>query len=228
MNIHSAPTCTSLRAAGATSGSRSRALLSSGALPCSRTSCCSFLRMPATHFTAEGTTRSALPTREELATEIFNLPRPFDDRRFQNRRLQPVTCTLRVDATVQAKHEVNDSVFDVREPSNVHSATLHAAMTLGEDSCRIRAVKIEFELDGALEVGAPTSNGRARIFSASDGVWVTDLPNQERLFRFMLDSVDTSIAPARSTGGFKLMARKRGDDRLLFVEGTFGLREFDA
>lgn len=168
------------------------------------------------------------PSRDQFTADIFNLDYPLDDRRFHDAQRRPLICRQHMDETIAITHRVNGGLFDLREPSIVDTATFQAALKPGVDGCAIRPVKIEIELESGLSINTSTSAGSAKVLTARDGVWVTDLPNQEKFFLFVLTSVDMTVAPARSRGDFKLVARKLDDNRLLFLEGAFSLREFDS
>jgi hypothetical protein len=166
----------------------------------------------------------ARPEADRLARAIYNSPNMFDHGLLRGNQI----CTRGMDTTVRIR-SASGGLFDVREPNNVDSGNFQVALTgTGGPPCGHAITKIDIELPRGLRVGRP-SLGVARVLTVDGGVWTSD----GNLFNFVLENVDTSVYPARSRGVFKFAARPNTrpgvprDIRMMFVEGSFNLREFD-
>ena len=161
------------------------------------------------------------PEADRLARAIYNTPNMFDHGLLRGNQV----CTRGMNTTVRIR-SASGGLFDVREPNNVDSGNFQAALTgTGGPPCGHAVTKIDIELPRGLRVGRP-SGGVARLLTADGAVWTSD----GNLFNFVLENVDTSVYPARSRGVFKFAARPTSmprDIRMMFVEGSFNLREFD-
>lgn len=85
-------------------------------------------------------------------------------------------------------------------------------------------VKIQIELARGLEVRVPTSNADIRVQTADGAVWEAASAQSQ----FILERVDLSLAPSRSSATFKFVATRRGTPRVLLVSGSFRLPEHDS
>lgn len=154
-----------------------------------------------------------------LAAEIHNGVRPFQDP-----SLGAHPCTWRMDGTVRLRGNVNGGLFDVREPNQVDNATLQAVMTHASGSGPINVEKIEIQLGRGLRVGQEIrTTNNVGVIHGTGGKW----SSTGQYFRFHLEDVNTRVSPARCRGRFEFVARRAGDVRLLLIEGSFNLREFD-
>lgn len=160
------------------------------------------------------------------AFQILNAPRPLGHPEVV--RLSPparVVCTVALNPAIGITADARGGLFDLRQPAVVDNADLQGALQPADSSpCPPDTFvdAIHFNLRPGLAVGSPTTRGEARLRIGPD-IWTT----AQDFFVFTLDRVDLSASPPRSSGSFKGMAERAGDPRLLFIEGSFFLRDFD-
>ncbi len=160
------------------------------------------------------------------AFQIFNAPQPL--RHPEVVRLSPparIVCTLALNPAVAITADASGGLLDIRQPPVIDNADLQAALQRADGNpCPADTFvdAIHFNLRPGLVVGTPTTVGEARLRIGAD-IWTTP----QGFFVFTLDRVDLSASPVRSSGTFKGMAERAGDPRLLLVEGSFFLRDFD-
>lgn len=154
------------------------------------------------------------------AGEIFAAARPLDHRYVP---LNPIVCTSSLLPGAIITNRVNGGLFDVREFDRIDSGTLQAVLQPASSSCPadILPLKLEAVLNPGLALQTPTSAGVARVLVGNDV-----LATETGFLLFTLEHVDTSISRARSRGVFKLMAARPGETSLLYMEGSFNLRDF--
>jgi hypothetical protein len=155
------------------------------------------------------------------AGEIFDAARPLDHRYVPPNSL---VCTSSLLPSEAITRRVGGGLFDVRETDRIDSGTLQAALQPAGGACPpdIRPLKLEAVLNPGLALQTPTGAGVARVLIGND-VLTTD----GGFFRFTLEHLDVSQSRARSRGVFKLMTSLPGETSLLYMEGSFNLRDFE-
>lgn len=155
------------------------------------------------------------------AAQVFDSVRPLEDPRIGNSRV----CTLSLLPSEMITSHVGGGVFDVRQFDRVDSGTLQAALQLASGSCSpdARPLKFEVVLHPGLALQTPTSAGVARVLIGSEV-----LASEPGFLLFTLEHVDTSVSRARSRGVFKLMVARRNEAAVLYMEGSFNLRDFNS
>lgn len=172
---------------------------------------------------------SAAVTTREFADLAFPATNPLEDGGALTASSLGQRCSVAGDTTVEIRTGVRTGLFDLREPDNVNNATLQAALKRVDGStepCNSEAqiVKIQIELLRGLEIRVPTSNADIRVQTADGAVWEAGSAQSQ----FILERVDLSLAPSRSSATFKFVATRRGTPRVLLVTGSFRLPEHDS
>ncbi len=126
---------------------------------------------------------------------------------------------MHMDESAAVSTTINGGLIELRRPEAVDSATLQAALT-AEGRCQVRMVKMQIDLNPGLVVGTTHFNGRAKLLTENGDVWIAN-----GSFHFTLTEVDIGVAPVRSRGEFKFVARRSTppDPWRLFVQGSFTL-----
>ena len=157
---------------------------------------------------------------DSRAAEIFAAVRPLQHPLIGNSTV--CTSSLLAGATITSR--VDGGLFDVREFDRIDSGTLQAALQPASGPCPADAqpLKLEAVLRPGLALTTPTSAGVARVLAGNDV-----LATEAGFLLFTLERVDTSLSRARSRGVFRLMASRRGEASLLYMEGSFNLRDFE-
>ena len=156
------------------------------------------------------------------AGEIFADARPLDHRYVP---LNSIVCTSSLLPGAAITNRVDGGLFDVREFDRIDSGTLQAVLQPAGGACPAdtQPLKLEAVLGRGLALRTPTSAGAARVLVGNDV-----LATETGFLLFTLENVDTSISRARSRGVFKLMTSRPGETSLLYMEGSFNLRDFES
>lgn len=154
------------------------------------------------------------------AARVFDSIRPLDDPLIVNSRV----CTLSLLPSQAITNRVDGGLFDVREFDRIDSGTLQVALQRASGSCSpdSQPPKLEVVLTPGLALQTPTSAGFARVLIGNEV-----LTTEPGFLLFTLEHVDTSISRARSRGVFKLMVARRNEASVLYMEGSFNLRDFN-
>lgn len=156
---------------------------------------------------------------DSRASAIFDSARPLDHPFIGN----STVCTSSLLPGAPITNRVDGGLFDVREFDRIDSGTLQAVLQPAGRPCPAdtQPLKLEAVLNPGLALQTPTSAGVARVLVGNDV-----LATETGFLLFTLEHVDTSISRARSRGVFKLMVSRRGEASLLYMEGSFNLRDF--
>lgn len=157
---------------------------------------------------------------DSRASAVFDAARPLSHPFVGN----AVVCTSSLLLSQAITNRVDGGLFDVREFDRIDSGILQAALQPAGGRCpdETQPLKLEVALSRGLALQTPTSAGVARVLIVNDV-----LATETGFLSFTLENVDTSISRARSRGVFKLMVSRRGEASLLYMEGSFNLRDFD-
>jgi len=172
---------------------------------------------------------SAAVTTREFADLAFPATNPLEESTRVAAANLAQSCSVAGNNQIEVSPGVRTGLFDLREPDNVNNGTLQAVLRRVDGStepCNSEAeiVKIQIELLRGLEVRVPTSNADIRVQTADGAVWEAGSAQSQ----FILERVDLSFAPSRSSATFKFVATRRGTPRVLLVSGSFRLPEHDS
>jgi hypothetical protein len=157
---------------------------------------------------------------DSRAGEVFAAVRPLQHPLIGN----SIVCTSSLLPSEPVTRRVDGGLFDVREFDRIDSGTLQAVLQPAGGPCPSAAqpLKLEAVLNPGLALGTPTSAGVARVLVGNDV-----LATETGFLLFTLEHVDTSISRARSRGVFRMMTGRRGEASVLYLEGSFNLRDFE-
>jgi len=155
------------------------------------------------------------------ASAVFASPRPLDHPFVGN----SIVCTSSLLPGATITNRVDGGLFDLREFDRIDSGTLQSALQPAGRPCPLDAqsLKLEIALDRGLALATPTAAGTARVLVGTNVLVVTE----PGFLLFTLEHVDTSLSRARSRGVFKLMASRPGEAAVLYMEGSYNLRDFE-